>query len=74
MPKKDSGGGLKGYLGLFRKGQGNSLKLLKDNPFHPSLHFKKIGRFWSVRISDHYRALAVKVRRGLHLGMDRDPW
>jgi len=35
-------------------------ELLKDNPFHPSLHFKKIGRFWSVRISDHYRALAVK--------------
>ena len=23
---------------------------------HPSLHFKRIGRFWSVRIGLHYRA------------------
>jgi len=35
-------------------------KLLKENPSHPSLHFKKVGKFWSVRISDFYRALAVK--------------
>jgi mRNA-degrading endonuclease RelE of RelBE toxin-antitoxin system len=35
-------------------------ELLKDNPSHPSLHFKKVGNFWSVRISDYYRALAVK--------------
>ena len=35
-------------------------ELLKENPSHPSLHFKKIGKFWSVRISDFYRALAVK--------------
>ena len=27
---------------------------------HPSLHFKRIGRFWSVRIGLHYRALAVQ--------------
>jgi hypothetical protein len=25
-------------------------RLLKENPAHPSLHFKKVGRFWSVRI------------------------
>jgi len=24
--------------------------LLKEDPQYPSLHFKKIGRFWSVRI------------------------
>jgi hypothetical protein len=24
--------------------------LLKENPQHPSLQFKKIGRFWSVRV------------------------
>lgn len=24
--------------------------LLKANPQHPSLHFKKIGRLWSVRV------------------------
>ncbi len=25
-----------------------NFKLLKGDPFHPSLHFKKVGRFWSV--------------------------
>ena len=35
-------------------------ELLKKDPHHPSLHFKKVGKFWSVRISDSYRALAVK--------------
>ena len=35
-------------------------ELLKENPQYPSLHFKKVGRFWSVRIGLHYRALAVK--------------
>jgi hypothetical protein len=33
--------------------------LLKENPSHPSLHFKKIGKYRSVRIGIHYRALAV---------------
>ncbi len=35
-------------------------ELLKDNPAHPSLHFKKIGKLWSVRIGMNYRALAVE--------------
>ncbi len=35
-------------------------ELLKDNSSHPSLHFRKVGEFWSVRVSDFYRALAVK--------------
>ena len=26
---------------------------------HPSLHFKQVGGFWSVRITESYRALAV---------------
>ena len=34
--------------------------LLRENPQHPSLHFKKVGPFWSVRIGRHYRALAVE--------------
>ena len=34
--------------------------LLKQNPRHPSLQFKKVGRFWSVRIGLHYRTLAVE--------------
>jgi len=39
--------------------------LLKQNPEHPSLHLKKIGRFWSVRIGRSYRALALEVEGGL---------
>jgi hypothetical protein len=34
--------------------------LLKQDPRYPSLHFKKVGEFWSVRIGIHYRALAVE--------------
>ncbi|WP_394754867.1 hypothetical protein [Crenothrix sp.] len=33
--------------------------LLKLNPQHPSLHFKKVGKVWSVRIGLNYRAVAV---------------
>jgi len=36
-------------------------QLWKENPFHPSLHFKKVGKnLWSVRITENYRALALK--------------
>lgn len=34
--------------------------LLKRDPQHPSLHFKKVGRLWSARVGIHYRALAVQ--------------
>jgi hypothetical protein len=37
-----------------------SYQLLRENPRHPSLHLKKIGRFWSVRVGLRYRALAVE--------------
>lgn len=37
-----------------------NFELLKADPHHPSLHLKKINRFWSVRIGLNYRALAVK--------------
>ena len=39
--------------------------LLKENPAHPSLHFKKAGGYRAVRIGIHYRALAVEVPDGL---------
>ena len=39
--------------------------LLKADPRHPSLQFKKAGRFWSVRIGLHYRALGVETDDGL---------
>jgi hypothetical protein len=36
-----------------------NFELLKANPRHPSLHFKRIGALWSVRVGDHYRALGT---------------
>lgn len=36
-----------------------SFSLLRENPRHPSLHFKKVGRFWSARIGSGHRALAI---------------
>ena len=41
--------------------------LLKENPNHPSLHFKLVfnGRFRSVRIGIHYRALGVPIPEGV---------
>jgi hypothetical protein len=38
--------------------------LLKQDPRHPSLRFKKVGRFWSARVGAHYRALAVEDESG----------
>jgi hypothetical protein len=35
-------------------------ELLQRDDRHPSLHFKKIGRFRSVRVGLHHRALAVE--------------
>jgi hypothetical protein len=39
--------------------------ILKSNLGYPSLHFKKIGKYRSVRVGLHYRALAVEVPEGL---------
>ena len=38
----------------------DQFELLKKNPHHSSLHFKKVGKFWFVRVTDCYRALAFK--------------
>jgi hypothetical protein len=40
-------------------------ELLKADPRHPSLHFKKIGDYWSARVGRGYRALATEVEGGL---------
>ena len=42
-----------------------SFELLKADSQYPSLHFKKIGNFRSVRVGLHYRALAVEIPDGL---------
>ncbi len=39
--------------------------LLKDNPRHPSLHFKKVGTLWSARVGDQYRVLGKDVGGGV---------
>ena len=41
-------------------------KLLKENPRHPSLRLKKAGKFWTVRIGIHYRAVAKERAEGLN--------
>jgi len=41
-----------------------NFELLKDDPDHPSLHLKKVGRFWSVRVGRSYRALAAEYDDG----------
>lgn len=37
-----------------------NFKLLRDDPHHPSLHFKQVGRYWSVRVGLDHRALAAR--------------
>ena len=42
-----------------RKLADENYQLLRDNPNHPSLHFKQVGSLWSVRVGRAYRALAA---------------
>ncbi|MGL5833449.1 MAG: hypothetical protein ACRC1Z_09480 [Waterburya sp.] len=36
-------------------------ELLKADPSHPPLHFKKAGQYWSIRARREYRALGVEI-------------
>jgi hypothetical protein len=38
--------------------------LFRRAPNHPSLRFKKVGPYWSVRVGRGYRALALEVDDG----------
>jgi hypothetical protein len=40
-------------------------ELLKKNPKHPSLHFKKVGRLWACRVGLHHRALGADSDSGV---------
>ncbi len=43
-------------------------QLLKADPRHPSLHFKKVGKnkqLWSVRVGINYRALGTEKPEGV---------
>ena len=37
-----------------------NFELLKQNPRHPSLDFKKVNTYWSVRVGINYRTLAFE--------------
>jgi hypothetical protein len=41
-------------------------ELLKGNARHPSLHLKRIGELWSVRVGEHYRALGLDDPDGIY--------
>jgi hypothetical protein len=43
----------------------HNFDLLKTDTRHPSLHFKKIAKLWSVRVSREYRALGIDVDDGI---------
>jgi hypothetical protein len=45
-----------------------SFELLKANPRHPSLQFKKVGPYWSVRVGRSYRVLGVDTEDGILWG------
>jgi hypothetical protein len=51
--------------GKVRELADKSFALLKIDPRHPSLHFKRIGSLWSVRVGAHYRALGSDVEGGI---------
>lgn len=40
-------------------------QLLKADPNHRSLHYKHVGKYRSVRVGDHYRALAIEADQDL---------
>lgn len=55
-----------------------NFELLRNDPRHPSLRFKKVGAFWSARVGLSYRALARERDEGFvwfwigdHTGYER---
>ena len=41
-----------------------NFQLLRTNPRRPSLHFKKVGKFWSARVGISHRTLAIEDDEG----------
>jgi len=48
-----------------RKLADEKFRLLKTDPRHPSLHFKRIDRFWSCRVGLRHRALGLALDDGV---------
>ena len=58
----------KGLVGLppeIRKLAHKNFRLWLRDSRHPSLHFKKVGKFWSARVGDDFRALAISRSDGI---------
>ncbi len=58
--------------GHIRELADKNFALLKENPQHPSLHIKKVDKYWSVRVGMRHRALAIESGRGAAVVLDRD--
>jgi hypothetical protein len=39
-------------------------RIWRLNPHHPSLHFEPKGKYWAIRVTQGYRALALQVPDG----------
>jgi hypothetical protein len=51
------------YDGLpeeIRRRAAKQYAIFAQNPRHPSLQLKPVGEFWSIRVTNAYRALAVR--------------
>jgi hypothetical protein len=48
-----------------RKLADKNVELLKSDPRHPSLRFKKMGRFFSARVGLSHRVLGVEGEGGV---------
>jgi hypothetical protein len=48
-----------------RKLADEKFALLKSDPSHPSLHFKRIRQFYSVRVGRSYRSLGMEAPDGV---------
>jgi len=46
--------------GDIRRRADKQFSLFTANPRHPSIQLKPVGEFWSARVTDDYRALAIR--------------
>ncbi len=42
-----------------------SFALLKADPHHSSLRFKRVEKYWSVRVGIHHRAIGIEAPDGI---------
>jgi len=42
-----------------------NFEILREHSMHPSLHLKKVGNYWSVRVGKKHRAVAIEIEEGL---------